>query len=204
MRVQITEQAKRRGVMAHASVLAAHSTDVSSSPVHRGQWLLSRALCAPSPPPPANANSMSPTQLPGMTTREWNQAIADKGACAGCHDRLAPPGYLFEDFDIIGRRRDTENGKPIETATELATGVPEIDGPATDHHDLAQRLAQSEVLPACVAEHWLGYALASGHNLDAATRTAVTSALKVSARDAMHVIATSDAFRLARRTVSNP
>ncbi len=204
VRVQITEVAKRRGVMAHASVLAAHSSAVSSSPVHRGQWLLERVLCAPSPPPPNNASALAPTLTADMTTREWNQAIVDKGGCGGCHERLAPPGFLFEDFDPLGRHRDTDNQKPAVTATTLATGIAEIDGAAADHQSLATRLAASDVLPACAAEQWLGYALALNTDLDGSTKAKVTAALKTSAREAMRAIATSDDFRLARRNASTP
>jgi hypothetical protein len=203
-RVQISDLAQRRGVMAHASFLAAHSTDTSSSPVHRGKWVLEAALCSPVGPPPPNANSSAPQQTPDMTTREWNQAIADKPTCGGCHNRMAPPGFVFEDFDILGRRRDSEKGKPIVTATTLETGVDEVDGPVADHRDLAHKLAASEQLPACVAEHWLTYALALDTSSDEATRQQVTGGVKTSARGAMAAIARSAAFRLARRTISLP
>ena len=66
-----------------------------------------------------------------------------------------------------------DNGQPVVTPATLETGVAAVDGPAGDHQALASKLSASEELPACVAAHWLGYALATP-DLDDGSRAAVS------------------------------
>ena len=43
-------------------------------------------------------------------------------ACASCHDLMDPIGFALENYDAIGRWRDTEAGQPIDAAGGLPDG----------------------------------------------------------------------------------
>jgi Protein of unknown function (DUF1585)/Protein of unknown function (DUF1588) len=44
-------------------------------------------------------------------------------ACAGCHAKMDPIGFAMENFDAVGRWRDQDNGKTVETSSTLADGT---------------------------------------------------------------------------------
>jgi hypothetical protein len=39
----------------------------------------------------------------------------DSPACGGCHQMMDPIGFGFENYDVAGRYRTTENGVPVDT-----------------------------------------------------------------------------------------
>jgi hypothetical protein len=47
--------------------------------------------------------------------------------CASCHALMDPIGFAFENFDAIGRWRESEGGLPIEAASTLTDGT-RVDG----------------------------------------------------------------------------
>jgi hypothetical protein len=204
VKVNLADQVGRRGVLGQAAWLAAHGNESGSGPIHRGKWVWEHALCGTPRQVPNDAATKAPAFTPDLTTRQWNESIAT--SCGGkCHQQMAPLGYVFEDFDGIGRRRDLDNGQKVQTDAEIVTGFDDIDGNMADHRHLATRLAESARVSTCVAEHWLSYALAlPADSLDEATRTKVAQSIDVSGREAMRAIATAEAFRLARRTITVP
>ena len=50
-------------------------------------------------------------------------------ACASCHSRIDPLGFALENYDVIGRWRTEEGGKPIDAKGELPDGTT-FEGPA--------------------------------------------------------------------------
>lgn len=204
VKVQLAADMGRRGVLSQASWLAAHGNESGSGPIHRGQWIWEHALCGEPREAPANAVNKAPVFTPDLTTRQWNESIAT--SCGGkCHQQMGPLGYVYEGFDSIGKRRTTDNGKPVVTKVTLETGFEEIDRVVEDNVDFTKALADSDRVTRCVAEHWLAYALAVPRDaLDDETRTKVATSLDVSGREAMRAIAVSPAFRLARRTFEAP
>lgn len=204
VKVNLADQVGRRGVLGQGAWLAAHGNESGSGPIHRGKWVWEHALCGTPRKVPDNAALKAPAFTPDQTTRQWNESIAT--SCGGkCHQQMAPLGYVFESFDGIGQKRDLDNGQKVHTDAEIVTGFADIDGAYADHRQLAVTLAESSRVAACVAEHWLSYALAiPADSLDETTRAKVAQSIDVSGRDAMRAIATSEAFRLARRTITVP
>src|SRR6185295_8213510 len=98
------------------------------------------------PPPPAN------------TTRERYEAHSTNPACAGCHSRLDPLGFAFENFDQIGNFRSQENGVTVDASGTLV-GT-DCDGPFTDAVELVGRLASSEQVRECFARNFFRFASA--------------------------------------------
>jgi hypothetical protein len=57
-----------------------------------------------------------------MTLRQRFEMHRQAAQCASCHNRLDPLGYGLENFDAIGRWRDKDNGRPVDSAGVLTTG----------------------------------------------------------------------------------
>jgi len=43
-------------------------------------------------------------------------------ACAGCHARMDPIGFAFENFDVLGKFREKDGDLPIDSSGELPGG----------------------------------------------------------------------------------
>src|SRR5262249_42051492 len=43
-------------------------------------------------------------------------------ACAGCHNLMDPVGFALETFDAVGRRRASEEGRPVDATGGLPDG----------------------------------------------------------------------------------
>jgi hypothetical protein len=122
-RVELQDR-NRGGVIGMGSVLTATSLPVRTSPVLRGKWLLEEVLGEKVPPPPANAGDLpEPSkETASMTLRQRFELHRQAPQCASCHNRLDPLGYGLENFDAIGRWRDQDNGRPVDSAGVLTTG----------------------------------------------------------------------------------
>jgi len=68
---------------------------------------------------------------------------------------MDPVGFSLEQFDLIGKWRDTDAGSPINTTARLADGTP-LDGPASLR---AALLSRRDAVAATAAEKLLTYAL---------------------------------------------
>jgi hypothetical protein len=78
------------------------------------------------------------------TLRERLEEHRSNPVCASCHAFIDPPGFLFENFDSIGRFRTEVDGHALDTSGEL-------DGtPLADARDLAVALRDDPRVPACV------------------------------------------------------
>ncbi|MGC3968156.1 MAG: DUF1588 domain-containing protein [Pirellulales bacterium] len=77
-----------------------------TSPVLRGVWLLDRILGRPVPPPPPGVPGVEPDIRGAVTIREQLAKHRQSDNCAGCHQRIDPPGFALECFDPIGGLRE--------------------------------------------------------------------------------------------------
>jgi mono/diheme cytochrome c family protein len=121
--VKFTDQ-RRGGLSTMAAILATTAYPQRTSPVLRGKWVLEQLLGTPPPPPPPAVGEL-PTDdrdLKEATLRQKLEAHRNKPQCSGCHTRLDPPGFALENFDPMGRWRDNENGKPLDTKAEMPGG----------------------------------------------------------------------------------
>lgn len=192
--VELPPHSPRVGLLGHASVLALHSHPVSSSATLRGLFIRETLLCGEIPPPPANVDTSLPEPDPTRPTLRERVAIhmTDPG-CAGCHQAMDPIGLALENFDGIGRYRETENGAVIDASGTL-DGVP-FDGPV----QLAARIANHPDLARCLTERLFAYA--TGHAPTAGEGDEVERIAAEFAADGFRVqhllaaIATSPAFR---------
>jgi hypothetical protein len=94
-----------------------------TSPVIRGKWVLENILGTPPPPPPANVPALKDnTVSSSLSVRERLAEHRANVACAGCHKLMDPVGFSLENFDAVGRWRDFEEGKPIDSTGGLPDG----------------------------------------------------------------------------------
>jgi hypothetical protein len=123
------ENTRRGGLLTHASVLAITSQPTRTSPVKRGHWVLERILGTPPPPPPPNVPPLEgKKEAKPATLRQQLEQHRANPDCTGCHARMDPIGFGFENFNAIGRFRDKDGDLPIDAAGELPGGQ-KFNGP---------------------------------------------------------------------------
>jgi len=151
----------RRGLLSQASFLSVYAAVDASSPVKRGVTILRRLLCQDIPFPSgevAMKAMMVPPKDAAKTTRERFTIHSTDPACAGCHSRIDPIGFAFEEFDQMGKYRVTENGVTVDSTGSLV-GT-DVDGAFRDAGELAGRLASSEQVRRCFARNALRFSTA--------------------------------------------
>ena len=148
---------RRGGITSMAAILAYTSYPQRTSPVLRGKWILEQLLGTPPPPPPPNVGQLPEDKKAAKATtlRQRLEAHRNKPVCAGCHARLDPPGFALENFDVIGKWRDSDNGKPID-ATGTMTGGRNFATPAEFRRLL---LEDKALFVRSLCTRMLGYAI---------------------------------------------
>lgn len=141
------EDGRASGVLQFASLLTATSHPTRTSPVRRGQWVLSRLLCDPTGEPPPNIPALDDGVGALSSLRDQLAAHAANPGCASCHDRLDPLGLALEGYGPLGRPRTEADGLPIDSSGTLPDGT----AFASDA-DLALHLSQDPKFAACFAE----------------------------------------------------
>jgi hypothetical protein len=128
--------------------------------VQRGKWILTNLLgIPPTPPPPGvpelkeNAEGAKPLSL-----RERMEAHRADAVCAGCHKVMDPIGFALENFDGIGRWRNTDDGVKIDPTGKLFNGM-QVSGPVALREMLTSR---PDVFAGVMTERMLTYALGRG------------------------------------------
>ena len=121
---------RRGGVLGMGAVLTATSLPTRTSPVVRGKWVLETMLGEELPPPPPDAGELPVPgeSSEGMTMRQMYEMHRNEPRCAVCHERIDPIGFGLENFDAIGRWRETENEQPVD-ATGILPGGESFNGP---------------------------------------------------------------------------
>lgn len=114
----------RAGVLTQGSLLTITSNPTRTSPVRRGKFLLENILGTPPPPAPGGVPPLQDDKVnrSRLTLRQQMEEHRSNPSCAGCHAFLDPIGLALENFDAIGRWRDTEKGKPIDATGHLVRG----------------------------------------------------------------------------------
>lgn len=117
-----TKEIGRVGLLTQASVLTVTSNPTRTSPVKRGKWIMENLLGDEPPPPnPAAMPIEDQPELKGNLRQRLEQHRADPN-CAACHKVMDQLGFALENFDAVGRWRETDDGHPIDSSGELPTG----------------------------------------------------------------------------------
>ena len=185
----------RRGFLGQVSFLAKQSHPGSTSAVLRGRFVRETLLCGEIPPPIAAVNTglEAPSEV-ARTLRERSLQHQRDPVCAGCHSRMDPIGYGFENFDAIGTWRDLDNGGVIDPSGDL-------DGtPFEDAASLGEVIAESPDMPLCLVRNLYRYATGNKETpgefgqIEALNQTFVESGYRV--LELFKQVAKSSGFRL--------
>ena len=150
---------RRRGMLTHASVLTVTSNPTRTSPVKRGKWILENILGTPPPDPPPDVEELDNNKELKGNLRQRLEQHRDDPNCASCHALMDPLGFVYENFDGVGKWRDEDEGSPIITAGELVTGE------SFNNHEEFQKILTDSKLNdylRCSSEIMMTYALGRG------------------------------------------
>ena len=131
------------GVLSHPYMMSGLAYRDSTSPIHRGVFLLRYVLGRTLRPPNEAFTPLSPDLHPEMTTRERVTLQTSPANCQVCHQKINGLGFALENFDAVGRYRTEENGRVIDAEGRYNTRADDdlqFVGPA----QLASMLAESE------------------------------------------------------------
>ena len=159
-KVTLPASSPRRGLLGHGSILTATSVANRTSPVIRGVWIVENILGAPAPIPPPGVET-DLTQEEGAqggvpnTLRERLELHRANPTCAACHQIMDPMGLALENFDLIGRWREKDEGQAINTSSQLIDGTP-INSPVDMRNALLTRV---DTIATSITEKLMTYAL---------------------------------------------
>jgi hypothetical protein len=155
--VELAPGSQRGGLLGMAAVLGVSSYPHRTSPVLRGAWVLESMLGTPPPPPPPNVPALPEDHAGALPTsvRERLTMHRANPVCASCHSRIDPLGFALENFDALGRWRDEDGGKPIDSSSELVDGT-KLHGPVELK---AYLLSRKDLVMRNLTSKVLGYAL---------------------------------------------
>jgi hypothetical protein len=104
-KVTLPKDSVRGGLMTQASVLKVTANGTTTSPVLRGYWITERIMGYQIPPPPP-VPAVEPDIRGAVTLRQQLEKHRTDASCASCHNKMDPPGFALESFDVMGGWRD--------------------------------------------------------------------------------------------------
>lgn len=189
----------RGGLLGQASLLSLLSHPSTTSPTQRGKFVRERLLCQPIAAPPAGVIASFPEPQPGEPPKTMRERLVEhqrSPACSSCHRMMDPIGLGLENFDPVGRFRDSDNGSridPVSTLDQLGT----FQNP----RQLGQLLRQHERLVPCFVRNLFrmatGHVEVGGETAPLLKLDAAFAASGYHVRDLLVEIVSSDAFRYA-------
>jgi mono/diheme cytochrome c family protein len=150
----------RGGILGQGSVLMATSYPDRTAPVVRGFWVLESLLGMPPPPPPPDIPDLKTVSDDGrpLSMRAQMERHRESPSCSVCHVRMDPLGFSLENFDALGRWRQSSGGLPVDASAVFADGTP-IDGVAglrsflVKHQDQYVRTFVTKMLTYALGRH---------------------------------------------------
>lgn len=133
-RTRIPDESIRGGVLTQAAILKTTANGTTTSPVTRGNFVLTNFLGTPPSPPPPDVGSIEPDTRGKTTIREILDSHRDIESCNQCHRLIDPPGFAMECFDPIGgyRTHYRATSPPNLVAAFFGGGDTVVDGPVVD------------------------------------------------------------------------
>lgn len=150
----------RAGLLTQAGFLSVQGHPDQTSAVLRGKFVRAKLLCDPPPPPPDDVDISVPEITEGATARDRAAIhLSAGGNCSACHTLMDPIGLSFENFDAMGQYRLTENGVTIDVSGEvLYSDDPALEGEFVGVRQLAEKLANSDLVQDCMATQMFRFA----------------------------------------------
>ena len=119
--IKLPLSSERGGVLTQAGLLAMNSDGKDSHPLKRGIWLLENILNDPPPPPPPAVPEidLADPEILKLTLKERMEDHRNDPACMSCHVKIDPWGIAFENFDAVGKWRDSIGKNPVDSTSKL-------------------------------------------------------------------------------------
>ncbi|MEM7476294.1 MAG: DUF1592 domain-containing protein, partial [Planctomycetota bacterium] len=134
---------KAVGLLHHPYLLSGLAYHDSTSPIHRGVFLIRFMLGRVLRPPSEAFTPLSPDLHPDLTTRERVDLQTSPDSCQVCHKKINSLGFALENWDAVGKWRENEGKKAVDTSgSYIAKDGTEVK--FLDSRDLAKYLAESE------------------------------------------------------------
>lgn len=136
------DPALRHGLLTHPYLMSGLAYHDSTSPIHRGVFLIRYMLGRTLRPPNEAFTPLSPALHPDLTTRERVALQTSPESCQVCHTKINGLGFALENYDAVGRFREIEREKRIDangSYTDRADQQVKFEGAAA----LADYLAES-------------------------------------------------------------
>ncbi|MEM9643568.1 MAG: DUF1588 domain-containing protein [Planctomycetota bacterium] len=133
----------RHGLLNHPYLMGGLAYHDSTSPIHRGVFLIRFMLGRTLRPPNAAFAPFSADLHPELTTRQRVELQTDPESCQVCHSKINALGFALENLDATGRFRESESNQPIDARggyTDRNGDRVEFNGVA----DLADYLSSSD------------------------------------------------------------
>jgi hypothetical protein len=131
MRKVLLSDRVRGGMLGMGGILTVSSLPTRTSPVLRGKWVLEEILGTPPPPPPPNVGELPEDEAvhKDVGLRKLLEIHRSKPDCQSCHEKMDPLGLGLENFDAIGRWRESYGRVEIDASGMMSNGN-FFDGPA--------------------------------------------------------------------------
>ena len=181
-RIALDKNSERGGLLRQGSILTVTSYATRTSPVVRGKFVLDNLLGVPPPPPLPDVPALKDNTVDGnLTVRKRLAEHRTNAVCAGCHNLMDPIGLSLEKFDAVGRRRNVENGVPIDASGGFPDGSRFVDVDGLE----AALLRRPELFVSAFAEKLLTYA--SGRGVEYYDAPAIRTVVKDARAQDFHI-----------------
>ena len=218
--VQLNAQ-RRAGLLTRSAFMRLGAHELDSGISARGNNIRTNVLCDPIPEPSADILAQFPKLPPDydLTFRQKLEQVHLKagGACQGCHELMDPIGFMFENYDGLGRYRteytlvdnEPEQGQEpgptltvdVDSTGEIFERIKPFDLPKNFDSaiDFSEALAASDTAAACYTQKW--FVRANGRFItqeDICSSDAMFTRFKnnnYSLKEMIYAIVTSSSFR---------
>jgi len=105
-RFEFPRGTRQGGLLGMSAIMMTTANGVDTQPVLRGVWMMENILGIHPPPPPEDVPALTPDTRGAQTPREMLIKHTNNPDCYGCHQHIDPIGFVFENFDPVGRWRE--------------------------------------------------------------------------------------------------
>ncbi len=139
------------GILTHPYLMARFAYHKTSSPIHRGVFVVRSLLGRFLKPPPIAVAPLDEGVDPSLTTRQRVLLQTKEPTCQTCHGMINALGFSLENYDAVGKFRQFEREQLIDASGSYKDEQGQVVD-FTGARQLAEFLAGSEETHRCFAK----------------------------------------------------